>query len=67
MSPREEDMPQCEVCGQEFPQEEIYTLAGRALCEACAVKAELYPLGHTGMRRDRISEKGRQLTRPTAG
>ncbi len=31
------------------------------MCDDCAMKAGLFPLGHTESRRDKISEKGRCL------
>ena len=42
----------------------MYTMGRDILCEDCAVQRGLFPLGHTGLRRDRISEKGRRLTPP---
>ena len=54
----------CEACEKEFAEDEIYTVEGRRMCENCAITAGLFPLGHTGMRRDKISEKGRRLTLP---
>ena len=57
-------MGTCGDCGKNLPEEEIYLVEGQQRCEKCAVKAGLYPLGHTGLRRDRISEKGRLLTPP---
>ena len=54
----------CSVCGKELSENEIYTYEDKRMCEDCAIKAGLYPLGHTGLRRDKISEKGRHLTLP---
>ena len=54
----------CKVCEKEFLEEEIYTFEGKRMCEDCAIDAGLFPLGHTGLRRDKISEKGRHLTLP---
>ncbi len=34
------------------------------MCEGCAMQKGLFPLGHTGARRDGISEEGRILTIP---
>ena len=54
----------CSKCGKTLPEEDIYIFEGRRMCEDCAIKAGLFPLGHTGSRRDKISEKGRFLTAP---
>ena len=51
-------------CNKAFSEKDIYTVAGKSLCEDCAIEAGLYPLGHTGSRRDKISERGRRLTIP---
>ena len=57
----------CSACGKELSESETYLYEGRKMCEDCAVAAGLFPLGHTGLRRDKISEKGRQLTVPDHG
>lgn len=57
-------METCADCGRRLPEEETYLVEGGSRCEDCAIKAGLFPLGHTGPRRDPISEKGRLLTRP---
>ncbi len=54
----------CSDCNKEISESEIYTYEGKRVCEDCAIKSGLYPLGHTGLRRDKISEKGRRLTLP---
>ena len=54
----------CETCEKEFPKDEIYSYEGKRMCEDCAIDAGLFPLGHTGLRRDKISEKGRYLSLP---
>jgi hypothetical protein len=54
----------CSSCGKEISENEAYLYAGKLMCENCVVKAGLYPLAHTGSRRDKISEKGRCLTAP---
>jgi hypothetical protein len=54
----------CKVCGKEISEDETYTYEGKRMCEECAIGAGLFPLGHTGLRRDKISEKGRYLTLP---
>ena len=55
----------CSSCGKEISKNEEYLYAGKLMCENCAIRAGLYPLSHTGSRRDKISEKGRCLTVPT--
>jgi hypothetical protein len=54
----------CEACKKDFPEDEIYTFEGKQMCEDCAIDKGLFPLGHTGLRRDKIAEKGRRLTLP---
>jgi recombinational DNA repair protein (RecF pathway) len=54
----------CNRCGKEVSEDQVYTYEGKHMCEDCAMKAGLYPLGHIGSRRDKISEKGRCLTVP---
>jgi hypothetical protein len=54
----------CTSCNMEISENQAYAVEGKVMCENCALKAGLYPLGHTGARRDRISEKGRCLTLP---
>ena len=54
----------CKACGKKILENEIYTIEGKRMCEDCAINAGLFPLGHTGLRRDKISEKGRYLTLP---
>ena len=54
----------CSVCGIEISENEISIYETKRMCEDCAIKAGLYPLGHIGLRRDKISEKGRRLTLP---
>ena len=54
----------CNLCGNEIPKNEIYTYEGKRMCEDCAINTGLFPLEHTGLRRDKISEKGRRLTLP---
>jgi len=48
----------CTNYGTEISENEVYTCNGKDMCEDCAMHAGLYPLGHTGARRDKISEKG---------
>ena len=54
----------CSACGKEIFKNDTYVVEGRNMCEDCAISAGLFPLGHTGLRRDKISEKGRRLTLP---
>jgi hypothetical protein len=54
----------CNVCDKEITEDETYSFGGKCMCEDCAIKEGLYPLGHTGLRRDKISERGRRLTLP---
>jgi hypothetical protein len=54
----------CSGCRKEIAKNEEYVYEGKPVCENCAMKAGLYPLSHTGSRRDKISEKGRCLTVP---
>jgi hypothetical protein len=57
----------CGNCGKETSENEVYVYEGKRMCEDCAIKKGLYPLGHTGLRRDKISEKGRCLAAPKPG
>jgi len=52
----------CSGCGKDYSENDVYTYEGKRMCDDCAIKAGLFPLGHTGSRRDRISEEGRRLT-----
>ena len=52
----------CSNCSKEISENQIYRCEGKQICEDCAINAGLFPLGHTGLRRDKISEKGRCLT-----
>lgn len=54
----------CGNCGMEISKNEVYTCNEKDMCEDCAMQTGLYPLGHTGARRDKISEKGRCLAVP---
>ena len=58
-------MSTCEKCGKDYPEQDIYTVDNKKMCEDCAIQDGLFPLEHTGGRRDKISERGRVLTRPT--
>lgn len=57
----------CSSCSKEISENEVYTYEGKQMCDDCAMKASIFPLGHTGLRRDKISEKGRCLTVPIPG
>jgi recombinational DNA repair protein (RecF pathway) len=54
----------CCHCGKKLSEDDIYIFEGKHMCDDCAVKAGLFPLEHTGARRDKISERGRRLTIP---
>ena len=54
----------CSGCGKEISENDTYIVEGKKKCEDCAIATGLFPIGHTGERRDKISEKGRQLTLP---
>jgi len=54
----------CKVCHKEVSENEMILFDGKKMCEECAMNKGLFPLGHTGLRRDKISEKGRHLTPP---
>ena len=54
----------CSSCEKKISEVEIYIYEGNIMCDDCAIKAGLFPLEHTGLRRDKISERGRQLTIP---
>ncbi|BCL61585.1 hypothetical protein DGMP_22780 [Desulfomarina profundi] len=57
-------MISCKKCGKEISGNDIYIYEGNQMCDDCAMKAGLFPLEHTGSRRDKISERGRHLTIP---
>ena len=57
-------MISCNSCAKEISENEVYIYEDKRMCEDCAIKVGLYPLSHTGSRRDKISEKGRILTIP---
>jgi hypothetical protein len=52
----------CSKCGKELPESELYAMHGTLMCDDCAMRAGLFPLEHSGARRDRISENERRLT-----
>lgn len=54
----------CSRCGKPLSENEIYLFENKIMCDACAMTSGLFPLEHTGARRDRISERGRRLTIP---
>ncbi len=54
----------CSSCSKKIAENEIYTYDGKRMCDDCAMKTGLFPLEHTGSRRDKISERGRRLTIP---
>ena len=54
----------CSSSEKKISEIEIYIYEGNIMCEDCAMKAGLFPLEHKGLRRDKISERGRHLTIP---
>lgn len=54
----------CGRCRKPLGPDEVYGGDGCRMCDDCAMTAGLFPLEHTGPRRDRISERGRHLTVP---
>jgi len=54
----------CKSCGKKILEKDVYIYEGKDMCDDCAMKAGLFPLEHTGARRDKISERGRHLTLP---
>ena len=54
----------CISCGKDVPEDDIYYFKGKHMCDDYAMKAGLFPLGHTGSRSDMISEEGRCFTVP---
>ena len=52
----------CCHCVKKLSKDDIYIFEGKHMCDDCAIKAGLFPLEHTGARRDKISERGRRLT-----
>jgi hypothetical protein len=53
----------CKVCGKEISEDETYTYEGKRMCEECAKGEGLFPLGHTGLRRDKIVAFQRKVDR----
>ena len=51
----------CLSCGRRVADDETYSIEGKPLCEGCAMMKGLFPLEHRGLRRDKISERGRRL------
>ena len=54
----------CTSCGKMISETDVYIYEGKRMCDDCVMKDGLFPLEHTGARRDKISEKGRRLTLP---
>ena len=54
----------CNGCGKALSETDTYLYNGKPMCEDCAIDEGLFPLGHTGSRRDKISERGRHLHIP---
>lgn len=55
-------MKRCEQCEKELKDDDVYLFNQVELCESCALTSGLFPLEHTGLRQDKISERGRKLT-----
>ena len=51
----------CEKSGRDCPEEDIYSVNRKNLCEDRAIADGLFVLEHTGGRRDKISGRGRDL------
>jgi hypothetical protein len=64
MNANEDKTISCGSCSRKISEHEIYIYEGQRMCDDCAMKDGLFPLGHTGARRDKISERGRYLTIP---
>ena len=45
---KSEDNINCSRCGKEISRKEACTSQGKLMCEVCALRAGLFPLGHTG-------------------
>lgn len=54
----------CKSCRKKLSESDVYLYEGNQMCDDCAMKAGLFPLEHTGARRDKISERGRRLNIP---
>ena len=54
----------CSKCGKKISENDVYIFKNAQMCDDCAMKTGLFPLEHTGARRDKISERGRYLTIP---
>ena len=64
MKTAEETTKFCIECNKQIALNDTYNYEGKIMCDNCAMKAGLFPLGHIGMSRDKISEKGRYRTIP---
>lgn len=62
MNERADKTISCSSCGKKVDVNDLYTYEGNCMCDDCAMKKGLFPLEHTGARRDKISERGRRLT-----
>ena len=38
----------CSLCNKKISGEKVYTQRNKTMCEDCAIKEGLFPLGHTG-------------------
>ncbi len=64
MNTFEETTEFCSNCDKKIAQNDSYTYEGKIMCDDCAMKAGLFPLGQIGASRDKISERGRYRTIP---
>jgi len=51
----------CPKCAKDYKDGDFSTVNNEKMCEDCAIESGLFPLEHTGVRRDKISERGRYL------
>ncbi len=46
----------CPKCTKDYKDGDFYTVNNEKMWEDCAIESGLFPLEHTGARRDKISE-----------
>jgi len=51
----------CTECGLGILEKEVYIHEGQKMCEDCFIDVSRFPLGHTGMYRDKIGGDRRRL------
>ena len=54
---------ECSRCGKEIVEEQIYTYAGKPMCEDCFINVSRFPLGHTGPLKKLFNIKDRKFYR----